>query len=83
MMQTKRMEEIMELIQQKQYVDVQHLAAQLHVTPKTIRLDLERLEGMNLLQRVHGGAVISKSRAYFILRGEPRRKSAGKPRKYG
>ena len=60
MMQTKRMEEIMELIQQKQYVDVQHLAAQLHVTPKTIRLDLERLEGMNLLQRVHGGAVISK-----------------------
>ena len=57
---THRLEEIMELIQQKQYVDVQHLAAQLHVTPKTIRLDLERLEGMNLLQRVHGGAVISK-----------------------
>lgn len=60
MLQTKRMEAIMEMIQQTQYVDVQNLAAHLHVTPKTIRLDLERLEGMNLLQRVHGGAVISK-----------------------
>jgi len=60
MLQTKRMEEIMELLQQRRYVDVQNLATQLKVTPKTIRLDLERLEGMNLLQRVRGGAVIAK-----------------------
>lgn len=60
MLQTKRMEEIMELLQQQRYVDVQNLSAMLNVTPKTIRLDLKRLEKMNLLQRVHGGAVISQ-----------------------
>lgn len=59
MLQTKRMEEIMELLLQQRYVDVQGLSSMLGVTPKTIRLDLERLEKMNLLQRIHGGAVIS------------------------
>lgn len=59
MLQKKRMEEIMELLQRNRYVDVQNLATRLNVTKKTIRLDLERLEGMNLLQRVHGGAVLS------------------------
>lgn len=74
MLQTKRMEKIMELIQQNQYVDVQNLAAELHVTPKTIRLDLERLEGMNLLQRVHGGAVISKQQPSSFPMEESREK---------
>lgn len=60
MLQSKRMEQIMELLQQKQYVDVQGLAEPLGVTPKTIRLDLDRLEKMHLLQRVHGGAILSK-----------------------
>ncbi|MFF1528848.1 DeoR/GlpR family DNA-binding transcription regulator [Cellulomonas sp. NPDC058312] len=38
-------------------VEVQALAADLDVTPETVRRDLTALERMGLLRRVHGGAV--------------------------
>jgi DeoR family fructose operon transcriptional repressor len=38
-------------------VEVQRLAADLEVTPETVRRDLTALERMGLLRRVHGGAV--------------------------
>ncbi|WP_454048941.1 DeoR/GlpR family DNA-binding transcription regulator [Cellulomonas sp. Marseille-Q8402] len=38
-------------------VEVQQLAAELDVTPETVRRDLTALERMGLLRRVHGGAV--------------------------
>lgn len=60
MLQNKRLEQIMELLQRDKMADIRQLSELLGVTPKTIRLDLEKLESMGLLQRVHGGAVLSK-----------------------
>lgn len=59
MIQNKRLELIMDVLQQEKSVDVNQLSDMLHVTPKTIRLDLKKLENANVLQRVHGGAVLS------------------------
>lgn len=60
MLQNKRLEQIMELLQRDKMADIRQLSELLGVTPKTIRLDLEKLESTGLLQRVHGGAVLSK-----------------------
>ncbi|HJB22072.1 MAG TPA: DeoR/GlpR family DNA-binding transcription regulator [Candidatus Fournierella merdavium] len=60
MLQNKRLKQIMELLQKEQMADIHQLSTLLNVTPKTVRLDLEKLERMGLLQRVHGGAVLSK-----------------------
>jgi len=38
-------------------VDVTNLAAELEVTPETVRRDLSSLERQGLLRRVHGGAI--------------------------
>ena len=38
-------------------VDVAALAAELGVTPETVRKDLTSLERQGLLRRVHGGAI--------------------------
>ncbi|WP_158371955.1 DeoR/GlpR family DNA-binding transcription regulator [Cellulosimicrobium cellulans] len=38
-------------------VEVQQLAAEMDVTPETVRRDLTALERMGLVRRVHGGAV--------------------------
>ena len=59
MLQNKRFEQIMDLLQQEKIADVTQLSRLLNVTSKTVRLDLEKLEKMNLLQRVRGGAVLS------------------------
>lgn len=60
MLQNKRLKQIMELLQREEMADIHQLSALLNVTSKTVRLDLEKLERMGLLQRVHGGAVLSK-----------------------
>lgn len=60
MLQNKRLKQIMELLQKEKIADVRQLSDMLDVTPKTVRLDLEKLEKTGLLQRVHGGAVLSK-----------------------
>lgn len=60
MLQNKRLEQIMELLQKEKMADIRQLSKILDVTPKTVRLDLEKLEKAGLLQRVHGGAVLSK-----------------------
>ena len=59
MIQNKRLEKIMTLLQQEKIVSTHQLSEMLNVTPKTVRLDLEKLEKTNLLERVHGGAVLS------------------------
>lgn len=48
----------MEFIREHGSVQVDELAAHLRVTPQTIRRDLNRLYDLELVQRVHGGAVI-------------------------
>lgn len=48
----------MEFIREHGSVQVDDLAAHLQVTPQTIRRDLNHLYDLELVQRVHGGAVI-------------------------
>lgn len=66
----KRYEQIMQLLLAAGEVTVADLAARLQVTGKTIRQDLEKLEGKGLLRRTHGGAVLANE-GYSGLFREP------------
>lgn len=55
---SRRQHTIMDYIREHGSVQVDQLSAHLQVTPQTIRRDLNQLYDHNLLQRVHGGAVI-------------------------
>ncbi len=55
---SRRQHLIMDYIKQHGSVQVDQLSEHLHVTPQTIRRDLNQLYDLELLQRVHGGAVI-------------------------
>lgn len=50
----KRHEKIMEALLERQEVTVSDLSDLLQVTGKTVREDLDKLESMGLLVRVHG-----------------------------
>ena len=58
---SRRQQQIMELIRERGEVQVETLAIALRVTPQTIRRDLNHLFEHNLLDRVHGGAVLKGS----------------------
>lgn len=51
----------MDFIREHGSVQVDELSAHLQVTPQTIRRDLNQLYELELVQRVHGGAVIKDS----------------------
>jgi DeoR family glycerol-3-phosphate regulon repressor len=55
---TRRQHAIMEFIREHGSVQVDDLATYLQVTPQTIRRDLNQLYELELVQRVHGGAII-------------------------
>ena len=55
---SRRQHSIMDFIREHGSVQVDELSDYLRVTPQTIRRDLNQLYDLNLLQRVHGGAVI-------------------------
>lgn len=55
---SRRQRSIMEFVREHGSVQVDDLSAQLQVTPQTIRRDLNQLYDMELVQRVHGGAII-------------------------
>jgi len=57
----KRLEAISRLLEEFGSVDAAQLSEQFNVTPKTIRKDLNQLESMGLLDRVHGGAVLKNT----------------------
>jgi len=59
MLSVNRHEKIVEWLGQNRSVKVSNLSKQLNVTEKTIREDLEKLESMGLLKRIHGGAVLA------------------------
>lgn len=54
-----RQADIMNILRQDGRVGVEELAALFDVSPQTIRKDLNELGDQDLLQRVHGGAVLS------------------------
>ncbi len=61
MLAIKRLEIISQLLSEKGSVDATELSECFAVTPKTIRKDLDKLESMGLLDRVHGGAVLRRN----------------------
>lgn len=65
MLASKRLQYITQIVQSEGTVDVKHLSEHLNVSEKTIRLDLNRLESMNILKRVHGGATLQNSSDLF------------------
>lgn len=56
----KRHERIMEWLEETHSVKAQMLAKEFDVSLETIRRDLEYLESMQMLKRVHGGAILEK-----------------------
>jgi DeoR/GlpR family transcriptional regulator of sugar metabolism len=67
----ERRNNIIALLNEKRSLLVQEMAANLCVTEETIRRDLKELEGLGLLIRTHGGAVLvdeSKAEVSLALR---------------
>ncbi|MBZ5513287.1 MAG: DeoR/GlpR family DNA-binding transcription regulator [Acidobacteriia bacterium] len=58
----QRHEELRRILRKDHVVRVEDLAQQLNVSPATIRRDLEELESLGEIRRVHGGAVGVESR---------------------
>lgn len=58
---SRRQQLILEFIRDHGSVQVDELSAHLNVTPQTIRRDLNQLYDLDLLHRVHGGAVLKDS----------------------
>ncbi len=58
----KRWERRQRILSQDQVVRVEELAHQLKVSPATIRRDLDELESLGEIRRVHGGAISTGSR---------------------
>jgi DeoR family glycerol-3-phosphate regulon repressor len=71
---TPRQLDIVELARQAGRVSVDELAARFNVTPQTIRKDLNELAERGLLQRFHGGAMVSSGVKNFAY--EARRQLA-------
>ena len=61
MIADQRLDQIMQIASKTEFVEVDDLATRLNVSQMTIRRDLQRLSEMGLMQRRHGGAVISSS----------------------
>lgn len=61
MFSVKRLEEIIKKLEQDGSVDVNELCEAFKVTGKTIRQDLDKLEGMGILERFHGGAILKQN----------------------
>ncbi|SKA51828.1 DeoR/GlpR family transcriptional regulator [Enterovibrio nigricans] len=61
MKQTKRHQEILDLVRSKGYVSTDDLVLHFDVSPQTIRRDLNELAADNQIRRQHGGATLPSS----------------------
>ena len=68
----ERLKKIRDILDQQEKVRISDLADELHVTPETIRHDLNTLEEMNLVHREHGYVmgVSSLMELPFDMRGK-------------
>lgn len=57
-MLSERQNKILSLAREHGKVDVEELSTSFHVSPQTIRKDLNELCDKQLLQRIHGGAIV-------------------------
>jgi len=58
---SKRQNDIIEIVRKKGFAPIEELSKQFSVTPQTIRRDINKLCGIGVLTRYHGGAGISSS----------------------
>lgn len=63
MLAEARRQHILELLEQKSVITVSELSQLLDATETTIRRDLELLQNRNMLNRVHGGAMLLRPKA--------------------
>ena len=61
MKQSKRHQEIIDLVMSQGYVSTDDLVARFNVSPQTIRRDLNELADENKIRRHHGGATVPSS----------------------
>lgn len=66
MLADERKADIVRQLEQQQTVITSKLIKQYHVSTETIRRDLEQLESLGLLKRVHGGAVSLHKMKQFV-----------------
>ena len=57
----EREKEIMSLLEENNYATVEYLAEKIHISPSSIRRDLQKLEMKGLITRSYGGAEIKNS----------------------
>lgn len=58
MIAEQRLNEILQILTEQEFVEVADLSARLNVSTMTIRRDLQKLSKMNLIQRRYGGAML-------------------------
>lgn len=63
MLAEARRQHIIELLEQKNVITVSELSQLLNTTETTIRRDLELLQNQNMLNRIHGGAMLPRPKA--------------------
>lgn len=64
---TPRREQILELIRERGTVTVEEIARQMQVSAVTIRRDLEQLDRVGTVRRVHGGATLVHAGPTFLV----------------
>ena len=60
-MKENKEKELLNILQEKQFIGVEELASLLYVSPATIRRELTKLQNKGLILRTHGGAKINDS----------------------
>lgn len=69
----QRHDQILHFLRTDQFVSIRRLSERLHVSPLTVRRDLDALQAEGLVERVHGGAhvlerIMDQSEVSFSLR---------------
>ena len=66
-MKNQRLEMILELVQNEGEITVEELSQKFKVTPKTIRLDLTKLEDAGVIRRTFGGVIGIQSKKNILF----------------
>ncbi len=64
-MSKKQEKQIFEIIEQRQFVRVDEIAAELNISPSTVRRQLTALQAKGLVLRTHGGVQLNDTNNYF------------------
>lgn len=74
---------IRELIDQREFVDLETLCRELQTSESTVRRDLDRLERAHVLKRVHGGALAVQPRGHLLDHEWQRRRRTAEKQRIG